>query len=106
MTLGRDHLNSDEEEGPYFPSEEGKECPVCRQEYTGNCVLNVPNCPFEETEEDPFADEDEPDFEDVEDLDNLLKEDKEAEEVIEEDDADIPPEDLVDDLKSPEDTRG
>ena len=72
--------NGDDEEGPYFPGEEGEVCDRCRQEYTGTCLLNVPDCPFEEQEEDPFADEEDegPDFEDVENLDTLLEEDEEA----------------------------
>lgn len=91
--------NHDEEEGPFFPEESGEICPRCRQEYTGICILNIPDCPFQdEDDEDPFADEDakEPDFEDVKDLDGLLGEDKEAERLVEEDPDDIPIEDLLD----------
>ena len=91
-----------------FTGEVGQICDRCRQEYTGTCLLNIPDCPFEENEEDPFADEDDagPDFEDAPNLKALLEEDKEAEKVIEEDHDDIPPEDLLDDEKPVDDTRG
>lgn len=108
MSLGRDHYNQDEEEdeGPYFRSEEGQDCPKCRQEYNGSCLLNIPNCPFEEDDEDPFADEDEdgPDFEDVKNLDSLLEKDEEADKVTEEELDDIPMEDLIDDKPAADDT--
>ena len=103
---GQNSVDDDDE--PYYPSDEGQACPRCRQEYTGTCVLNVPNCPFEEEEEDPFADEDEkgPDFEDVPNLNTLLEEDKEAEKLVEEEPDGIPIEDLLDDEKPADDTRG
>lgn len=97
----------EDEEGSYYPTEDGEICPRCRQEYTGTCLLNVPDCPFEEQEEDPFADDEEeegPDFEDVPDLDKLLGDDEEAEKLVEEDADDIPIEDLLDDEKHLDET--
>ena len=97
---------SDDDEGSYYSSEDGEICPRCRQEYTGTCLLNIPECPFEEKEEDPFADDEDkgPDFEDVPDLDKLLDEDEEAEKLVEEEADNIPIEDLLDDEKSADET--
>jgi hypothetical protein len=76
---------AEDETNVYFQGE-GRECPVCRQEFLGSCPLNNADCPCVEREEaDAETDEEKPDsdFEDVEKLDEVLEEDKEADRLTE-----------------------
>jgi hypothetical protein len=74
--------------------EEIETCRVCNQEFTGLCPLNSARCPCadkaEEREEED-DDEDDVDFDDVENLDEILEDDEEAEKKIDEA-GDAPPE--------------
>jgi hypothetical protein len=75
--------------------EEVKICRRCKQEYTGSCPIASASCPMEN--EDASDEEDEgKDFDDVDNLDAVLADDKEADRLTEEED-EIPPEDLADD---------
>ena len=74
-----------------------RECSVCHQEFTGLCPLNSANCPMNEGGGNAEDDEDEdPDFDDVDNLGEILKDDEEVEKILE-DGEEIPPEDLEED---------
>lgn len=88
---------------PYEAGDEQyEECEVCHQEFTGTCPINSADCPYAD-----FIDDDEddaPDFEDVENLNELLEDDEEVEKLLEEEDGEIPDEDLVDERGGAEET--
>lgn len=89
---GRPH-NADEESS-YLEPEETELCPVCHQEFAdGICPIASGDCPYLKGEGGEEDEDEDPDFEDVEHLDELLEEDKEADRLTEEE-GDIPPEDL------------
>jgi hypothetical protein len=73
--------------------EQVEECRICHQEFTGLCPLNSARCPYMDRVEEGDEDEDDEgaDFDDVENLDEILDEDKEAEKEIDEA-GDAPPE--------------
>lgn len=76
-----------DEESNLFSDGEGEQCPVCHQEYAnGICPINSADCPYREDaeEEDEEEEDDESDFEDVERLDGILKDDEEADRLTEE----------------------
>lgn len=82
---------------------EAGECPECNLEDYGDCILGE-DCPYfeEDDEEDDFFDDEEiGDFEDVENIDELLSHDAEAEERISEEER-IPEEDLLDEFEEEE----
>jgi hypothetical protein len=95
---------SDEESGifglgqgcPLHGDEFLRECSMCGTEFCTKCYSPVsvcPNCSMEVGEADD-DEEEEPDFEDVKDLDALLGKDEEVEKILNEEE-DIPPEDLI-----------
>lgn len=75
----------DENEASYLTQGEGEECPACRQEYQGSCPLNNLDCPCAKEEKDELdEDEKSPDFDDVDNLGAVLKDDEEADRLTEE----------------------
>lgn len=98
MARERSKSPSSEEESSYIGGEVYEECSVCRQEFAdGVCPIASAECPYRDEEDDVEDDEDEaPDFEDVENLKEVLDEDKEADRLTDEE-ADLPDEDLKDD---------
>jgi hypothetical protein len=77
---------SDENEASYLSQGEGEECPVCRQEFQGSCVLNRADCPCVKDEKEDVEEEEksEDDFDDVKDLGKVLDDDEEADKLTEE----------------------
>lgn len=85
MSPSRKRPASPDEESDLFGESEGEECPVCHQEYlNGICPINSADCPYREDAEDDLDEEDDPDFEDVENLDEVLADDREADRLTEE----------------------
>ena len=74
-----------------------RECNVCHQEFTGLCPLNSATCPCLDGGEGEEDEDDDPDFDDVDNLGEILEEDKEVEKLLDEDDEEIPAEDLEED---------
>lgn len=97
MSRGHKRTTDPEEESSYLSEETYQECSVCRQEFAeGVCPINSAQCPYLKSEDDADEDEEDPDFDDVEHLDELLGKDEEADRLTEEE-ADIPEEDLKED---------
>jgi hypothetical protein len=95
MAHHRGRSQNMDEESSYLEPVEGERCRVCRQEYSdGICPIASAVCPYLK-EEDAADDDDQedPDFDDVENLDSVLGEDREADRLTEEE-AELPPEDL------------
>lgn len=90
-------FDPEEDETAYFETQY-KICRRCKQEYTGACPINSAACPMEADERDLDEEEDgdESDFSDVENLNEVLDKDEEADELAEGGD-EIPEEDLEDD---------
>lgn len=90
-------FDPEEDETAYFETQ-FKICRRCKQEYTGACPINSAACPMEADERGSSEDEDEDesDFSDVENLNEVLDKDEEADELAEDGD-EIPEEDLEDD---------
>lgn len=89
-------FDPEEDETAYFETQ-FKICRRCKQEYTGACPISSASCPMEAEESDATEEEDEGnDFDDVENLNEVLTKDEEADEAAEED-GEIPAEDLEDD---------
>jgi hypothetical protein len=101
----------DDEDEAYYHLGEGcmvhgdefmRECPSCGNEFCVKCD-GGPLCEECAIDSDElFDDEEERDFEDVEDLDELLADDEEVEKLLA-DDEDIPEEDLLDEDSDEED---
>ena len=73
-----------------------RECSVCNSEFCKGCYPSMHMCPECSVSDDSVdEDENEPDFEDVEDLSELIGDDDEVEKLLSEDE-EIPPEDLID----------
>ncbi len=85
MSPNRKKPINPDEESDLFGEAEYEECPVCHQEFRdGVCPINSADCPYREDAEDDLEEEDDPDFEDVENLDEILGEDEEADRLTEE----------------------
>ncbi|HMO51651.1 MAG TPA: hypothetical protein PKE26_10305 [Kiritimatiellia bacterium] len=87
--------HGDSEEDPFAGDDQYEECEVCHQEFRGVCPINSADCPYADDLEEEEEEDELPDFEDVEDLDDLIADDEEVEKIIEAE-AEIPPEDLID----------
>lgn len=90
-------FDPEEDETAYFETTY-KTCRRCKQEFTGACPISSGTCPME-AEENGELDEDEEessDFDDVGNVNEVLKKDEEADKLAEEDD-EIPEGDLADD---------
>ena len=86
MSSNRKRPVHPDDESDLFGETEGEMCPVCHQEYAnGICPINSADCPYRENADDDLDEDDDPDFEDIENLDEVLKEDKEADRLTEED---------------------
>ncbi len=71
-----------DEESAFGGGGDYEECPVCHQEFAdGVCPIASVDCPYREGAD---AEEAEPDFEDVENLDALVGKDEEADKLTEE----------------------
>lgn len=75
-----------------------RECGMCGCEYCSRCHKSYvcPDCAADRADEEEDA-EANPDFEDVKKVDDVLEDDKEADQLLASQDDLIPPEDLVDD---------
>lgn len=93
MTRRSMYFSDDEDEG-FSGDEAYEECEVCHQEFRNSCPISSADCPYDDLAGEDDEDDD-PDFEDVENLGELIGDDEEVEKIIE-DDAEIPLEDLVD----------
>lgn len=89
-------FDPEEDETPYFETQ-FKMCRRCKQEYTGACPISSAACPMEAeeagTEDD---DEEKTDFEDVADVNDVVKKDDAADDLTADED-EIPPGDLEND---------
>lgn len=90
----RPNYHADDEGESDAGDELYEECEVCHQEYDGACPIASADCPYVDADDE--EEDDVPDFEDVENLDELIGDDEEIEKIIEED-ISIPVEDLRDD---------
>lgn len=89
MAHHRGPSHNADEEPAFLEPVENEQCPVCHQEFAdGICPIASGECPYLKGEDDEEEDA-EPDFEDVEHLGEVLKEDKEADRITEEED--LPP---------------
>lgn len=89
-------FDPEEDETAYFETTY-KNCRRCKQEYTGACPISSSACPMEAEENGEGDDEDEDsDFDDVGNVNAVLKKDDEADKLAEEED-EIPEGDLEDD---------
>lgn len=78
------NTNTDEE-SDLFGNAEYEECPVCHQEFSdGVCPINSADCPYRDDVEEDEEEDDDPDFEDVENLNEVLEDDEEADRLTEE----------------------
>ena len=90
-------FDPEEDETAYFETTY-KNCRRCKQEFTGACPISSSSCPMEADESDATnEDEEESDFDDVGNLNAVLKKDEEADKLAEEEDDAIPGTDLEDD---------
>lgn len=77
--------HTSDEESDLFGSADCEECPVCHQEFAdGVCPIASADCPYREDDDGDEDEDDEEDFEDVKHLRQVLKDDKEADRLIEE----------------------
>ncbi len=88
----RSMYQADDEDDPFGGDEHYEECEVCHQEFDGVCPIQSADCPYADI---AAEDDDIPDFEDVDNLDRLIADDEEFEK-LEEEEGEIPPEDLID----------
>ena len=99
MAHNQNRPGNPEEESSYASEETYEECPVCHQEFVeGVCPITSTECPYLKGEDDLEDEDEDPDFEDVEHLREVLEEDKEADRLTEVE-GEVPAEDLKEDPK-------
>lgn len=85
MAHNQKRSGNPEEESSYLSEETYEECPVCHQEFVeGVCPITSAECPYLKGEEEIEDEDEDPDFDDVEHLREVLEEDKEADRLTEE----------------------
>jgi len=96
MSQNQKRSGNPEEESSYLSEETYEECPVCHQEFVeGVCPITSAECPYLKGDDDAEDEDEDPDFEDVEHLREVLEEDKEADRLTEVE-GEVPKEDLKD----------
>lgn len=82
MAHHRGPSHNADEEPSYLEPVENEQCPVCHQEFADDiCPIASGACPYLKGEDGGDEEDEDPDFEDVEHLGEVLEEDKEADRI-------------------------